>query len=390
MTKNPRQKEWSFGAIAKTFALWVPPVKLDGERLVYSMPKGETWPGPPSRRLTKAEKASLKEQQADDFLHGKKDLLAHIPLELRVVNGRLPSRPKELEAAGWRTFPRHVPKSLLPDFANLIREDPPSQKTRERILDFALSWGPLWACSVHDSCLYSPEGEGKFRPQHNPPGLLETNLKLSEIPCMDEARELFAVLAHYASEGELPPDVVDAFAKQPTPPEVLEYLEIKEDVPGFGVPSFSMPGINGLFTVKRFLLPCAWSGSESIREWVFWSKYIKFLFSDLDSISSVHYVNRLNRLPYGPAVHLEFIKGEKKPRLTLNPGHGFLRLIFHQLAEHLAGITEYPRCDECKELFIPERRAPKTGQRHYCPPCRDGRAANRHYMRTYNPKKSRS
>lgn len=63
--------------------------------------------------------------------------------------------------------------------------------------------------------------------------------------------------------------------------------------------------------------------------------------------------------------------------LEVNPGLGFVPALWQQLASALAGGRPIALCSACAAPYFRSQRAPKTGQRNYCPTCRAGSAPQR-------------
>ena len=57
--------------------------------------------------------------------------------------------------------------------------------------------------------------------------------------------------------------------------------------------------------------------------------------------------------------------------LSVNTGFGFMRLVWHQVAQCITGARDIHTCDGCGLVYIRDigRRRPKQGCRNYCKKC---------------------
>ncbi len=75
----------------------------------------------------------------------------------------------------------------------------------------------------------------------------------------------------------------------------------------------------------------------------------------------------------GPALAFDWQDGDDRPTLSINVGFGFLRLVWLQVAQCIAGARDIYTCDGCGVVYIrdSDRRRPKEGCRNYCEKCAD-------------------
>lgn len=74
---------------------------------------------------------------------------------------------------------------------------------------------------------------------------------------------------------------------------------------------------------------------------------------------------------YGPSLSFDWGDNDSRPVLSVNTGFGFLRLVWLQAAQCIAGARDIYTCDGCGVVYIRDggRRRPKEGCRNYCGKC---------------------
>ncbi|MHB1000874.1 MAG: hypothetical protein ACYC27_16655 [Armatimonadota bacterium] len=74
---------------------------------------------------------------------------------------------------------------------------------------------------------------------------------------------------------------------------------------------------------------------------------------------------------YGPSLSFGWSDNKGNPGLSVNTGFGFLRLVWFQAAQCIAGVRDIYTCDGCGIVYIRDssRRRPKNGCRNYCEKC---------------------
>ncbi|MEX2532092.1 MAG: hypothetical protein WD960_15105 [Gemmatimonadota bacterium] len=82
---------------------------------------------------------------------------------------------------------------------------------------------------------------------------------------------------------------------------------------------------------------------------------------------------------YRPFVHLEIGSGSEGLRPILQTA-GLLARVYLALAFEVAGVGSVESCSHCGRFYVPNR-APKKGQRNYCPACRSAHVPQRLHMR---------
>lgn len=85
---------------------------------------------------------------------------------------------------------------------------------------------------------------------------------------------------------------------------------------------------------------------------------------------------------HGPSLAFDWGGTDSKPTLSVNTGFGFLRLVWHQVAQCITGARDIYTCDGCGTVYIRDsgRRRPKEGSRNYCLKCA-GTARKREWAR---------
>lgn len=74
---------------------------------------------------------------------------------------------------------------------------------------------------------------------------------------------------------------------------------------------------------------------------------------------------------HGPSLSFDWNDADNKPALSVNTGFGFLRLVWQQVAQCIAGARDIYTCDGCGVVYIRDgsRRRPKEGCKNYCGKC---------------------
>jgi hypothetical protein len=282
--------------------------KVSLPALIFKLPGDAPWPGPLYRRLDDDEvnEAMLAFSNAK-----KEDARAFISAQFR--DGAYVTTPKKMKKAGWtQKRDESISLDMVRDFANLHRR---KDVFRDNVLTFARAWGPLWQCSAHSSCIYSPESITSRRKIGIIPhpirkagpsvGLLEDE---SFTPCSWSGKESLEFWRYESA---------------------FVYSILKE--------------------IKRLIK------KARADEW--------------NVLNTV--INRLNRSPFGQSIllRLQGDSQERRPHLVSYAGIGFIRAIHLQFALMAAGAVHGQQvffCSACGDVFFRDGRGVQTGQDVYC------------------------
>ena len=233
---------------------------------------------------------------------------------------------------------------------------------QEKIRDFASKWGPLWHC--HSWCIFTPEcseavRRGNFLGGLEMKGYLFEPVKLWQF----WAQKIQAVL-----------DVAEFLRKSDKEAAIISLRKQDKDI------------MNLWGLVSGNLSPdgdkLEWqSGSKGFVE-----KLLSYSLSDQRAYLA-YYVNEylLNAGRYGPGLSLSWSGRNDKPTLNLEPGFGFLRAIWMQVAQRISRQL-VPRdvfCADCGEpdispAFGVPRRTSKT-RNYFCKKCSENHAPQKLY-----------
>lgn len=211
-------------------------------------------------------------------------------------------RSMDLYTWGWER--KADTTNVLEDFIKL------TEASSEMIRQFVLKWGPLWLCTQHDDCFWTPA-----------PRLRD------ESWCFWIPAEPLGGFRRLAKQAKAAFDIS---------------VHLRNDKP---VP-------------EHLWKTLGWSGKEqgfSLSEQKF------FLTSS---------INGYLTLPGGPSIWVRW--EEQKPELVIDTGLGFLRVVWLMIAQCLTGAKGLYFCDGCGAPYIRHTRKPQQGRKTFCPECSKG------------------
>ena len=178
----------------------------------------------------------------------------------------------------------------------------------EQVREFAERWGPLWLCIGHPDCLCSPK--------------------------------IFSRTSDCVWQPNEPADEFRRRSRQ-----VRAALDISASI-----------------VAKRKTIPAQWGD-------LVMGKPHQPL-DELQRILLATVVNKYIRGPWGAFLELRWY--ENSSELNLNPGFGFLPLVWMQVAQVMSGSKGLCRCDGCGKYYVRFRRKPARGRHNFCEDCTEG------------------
>ena len=287
---------------------------------------------------------------------------ASVPARAWVVEG--PDGEPCVDWGGGRVEPSDG--NVLVDFAKLAAAD--REEAGEAVAAFVRAYGPLHLCAEHRREFLGPGGHGRC-----------TLLKPEPVRVwLDHARGAALVLSVKESlqAGETP-DPHGLQGREPDPNVTLDHLRL--DVEKFRRErGATFEEISELW--------------EEIEEWEGEAQEVaqkrvglRAQLREYQPASAAgwwewlaHEVNR-GLGEYPPFLHLEASPGSGGVRPVLQT-IGLLPRIYMALAFEVSGVGQLASCSHCGRFYAPNR-APKHGQRNYCPECREAHVPQRLHMR---------
>jgi hypothetical protein len=290
--------------------LWVAPVVLENGNLKFKLPGDVPWPGP----------------KLDEYKKG------------HFGDGQYIKNPDRMKKAGWR-LRGDVPDDLFLQFGRLSKD----KYVEESVYRFASDYGPLWVCSSHPSCFYSPEEDAELIGKKPAPIMLRQAQGQAQITVKDKAR--------------------------------LKISKIDIDFPGLADVA---RGAVEEHNRERSFTACEWEGIESVSQWLERARIVENMLKAIKKIKDgvcskdernllFSYLNSFNNASFGPSLFLEWDEKEKWPKIEYRPGHGFIRSVMLQLTRYAAGSPGFYTCSRCGEVYLRTKKAPKPGQHNFCP-----------------------
>ena len=205
-----------------------------------------------------------------------------------------------------------------------------------RVREFVLRWGPLWSCASHTDCNWGPStysfDSWRYR-----------------FPCTWYCNEPAILFQARARQAAAAIEIAGYLArKEPAPLEDWRQLSARL---GLHEIANLADGRDG--TVKR------------TRQELF-----DLLEVEL-SVQRRHLMWAVDRFiggAQGPRFRLFWSQREGRPKMLIDTGLGFLRLVWLQIAQNLSGFKGIYKCDACTGYYVAERKPP-DGRHHFCPKC---------------------
>ncbi|MHB8312385.1 MAG: hypothetical protein ACYDD0_03670 [Candidatus Dormibacteria bacterium] len=262
---------------------------------------------------------------------------------------RLPSRPAlgtyhgervlvwaDLEGESWTTSLEKPTRGCLQAFCQL------GTGADEAVLGFARKWGPLGLCE-----------HGRPR-SHDGPGLcpctLQANRSELGLPSNWEPGEQGAPDWH-----EVAYEPLEAWRRYARAARAL--LEVA---------AYLRPSGHEIAAAEVWETICPLPPPQRYQEDEGWP--LDRPFTHEGALQAIH--DALGRwLSWGAVRPVPVVNGEKV-EVTLRGWQLPGRLAVELATAVTASKGESYVCDLCKVLYVPEKRRPKAGQRHYCPACR--------------------
>ncbi|MFH0802635.1 MAG: hypothetical protein V2A78_09680 [bacterium] len=273
---------------------------------------------------------------------------------------------EEFRLAGWEVHEYSPSIDLLSPFLKLENASP------QRIRDFASKWGPLWHCYNHTWCIFTPEYFEEISRVHwfrrqGPDGYLIEPVFLWRF----WAQKIKAVL-----------DVAELLRKSDKEAAFLSLRKQEKDIMNlWGL-------VLGFLRSEGDKLEWQSDRKGSVE------RLLNYSLSDQRAYLAYHvneYLGNAGR--FGPGLSLNWSGRNDKPTLNLEPGFGFLRAVWMQVAQRISRqlIPRDVYCANCGEpdidpdSLIAPRRTSRT-RYFFCKRCKSGSkksSKNRPSMKLY-------
>jgi hypothetical protein len=194
-----------------------------------------------------------------------------------------------------------------------------------RAREFVLRWGPLWLCTMHEDCCWTPPSYSNSNPY---------NLQRQ---CRWFPSKPIVVFLARARQAETAIEIAGMLSEDKHVP--LEYWQILNGQVGIGYTEHFPDGTIGSLKAKKANLHV--QQNHLIRE-----------------------TNRFLTIANGPSFRLYWSRKRGHPVMVQDTGLGFFRLVWLQIAQTLCGGKGIYKCDGCDRYFIAERKPPE-GRNHF-------------------------
>lgn len=254
---------------------------------------------------------------------------------------------QSLAGSGWRynSLRPTESKTLVKEFLNLA--ELALDCAGEAVRKFVLRWGPLWLCTNHADCCWTP------------PSYSNSNPFNIQRQCRWFPSEPVIVFLARAKQAKAAIEIAGFLSENQHAP--MEYWRTLSGQRGVGYESRFPDGSVGRLDGK---------GKADL--WVQQNHLIRE-------------INRFLTIANGPSFRLAWSRKQGHPVMVQDTGLGFFRLVWLQIAQSICGGKGIFKCDACGRYFIPNRK-PREGENHFCLSCGKNKAAAKRIWARHNRK----